>query len=377
MKFTVNRDLLLKALARVQGVIEKRSNIPILSMVLLHAAEPSLEIAATDLEIAYRQSMPANIEEEGSIATHGRKLFEILRESSREEIEIASMDNNWIRIFDGTAHFNLAGLPGDEYPNQVEPSDVEFVELDSGLIGDMITKTIYAVTLEEAGFKLSGIYTEKVTEGDTVLLRMVGTDGHRLSLVDKPVTEIEKLNLPTGVMIPKKGMVELNRLASEGGTIQIGFKQNNCVVKKVYPAGEDNAVIMMRLLDSKFPDYRAVIPRSAEHKVNIDRTLLLQAMRKMLILSNERYKAVKITLADGVLRLHSTNPELGEAEEKIQVDYQDEPLELAFNARYFIDVLQNMESSDVELGFVDSSKPCVIRGKSDAGFLGLIMPMRI
>ena len=371
MKFNVDRSLLLKALGRVQGIIEKRSNMPILSMVLLQASGSELQLSATDLEIAYRQTMSANVDEEGSVATHGRKLFEILRESVSETIEISSMENNWIRISDGSARFNLAGLPAEEYPAQIEPSDVDLIDVEASILSDMITKTIYAVTLEEAGFKLSGIYTEKLPESPGSVLRMVGTDGHRLSLVDKVIDGLDKLELTGGVMIPKKGMNEINRLASEGGKISFGFKQNNCVVKK------DGAVIVIRLLDTKFPDYRAVIPKSPQHKFTVDRVFLLQAMKKMLILSSERYKAVKITLADGILDLHSTNPDLGEAEERIEVEYNDEPLELAFNARYFIDVLQNMESEEVELGFVDNSKPCVIRGEADEGFLGLIMPMRI
>ncbi len=371
MKFNVERSLLLKALGRVQGIIEKRSNMPILSMVLLEASHSGLQISATDLEIAYRQTINASVDEPGSVATHGRKLFEILRESGSETIEIRSTQNNWIGISDGSARFNLAGLPSEEYPAQIEPSDVDLIEIEGSILSEMISKTIYAVTLEEAGFKLSGIYTEKLPdEGDNVL-RMVGTDGHRLSLVDKPIANLHKLELKGGVMIPKKGMTEINRLASEGGVINFGFKQNNCIVKK------DGAVIVIRLLDTKFPDYRAVIPESPQHRFNVDRIFLLQAMKKMLILSSERYKAVKITLADGILDLHSTNPDLGEAEEKIEVDYSDEPLELAFNARYFIDVLQNMESEQVELGFVDNSKPCVIKGDADKGFLGLIMPMRI
>jgi len=371
MKLRVDRSLLLKALSRVQSIIEKRSNMPVLSMVLLDASQHQLEISATDLEIAYRQSVQANVEQEGAAATHGRKLFEIVRESGSESIEILSMENNWVRIFDCSARFDLAGLPPDEYPTQLEPSDVSFIEIDGSILSEMISKTIYAVTLEEAGFKLSGIYTEKLTESDPNTLRMVGTDGHRLSLVDKEIPGLEHLELPSGVMIPKKGMNELNRLASEGGKISVGFKQNNCIVKK------NGAVIVIRLLDTKFPDYRAVIPKTPEHKIKVDRAYLIQAMKKMLILSSERYKAVKITLAEGVLDLHSTNPDLGEADEKVSVDYHDEALELAFNARYFTDVLQNMESEQVELGFVDNSKPCIIKGELDKGFLGLIMPMRI
>ncbi|MBW1729765.1 MAG: DNA polymerase III subunit beta [Deltaproteobacteria bacterium] len=371
MKCHIDRTLFLKSLGRVQGIIEKRSNMPILSMILLEANGSSLQVSATDLEIAFRQSLEAQIDQEGAVAAPGRKLFEILRESTGSTIQIFQKENNWIYLSDGTAEFNLAGLPAEEFPGMVEPEEVSFFEVDASLISEMITKTIYAVTMEEAGFKLSGIYTEKIAEAGKEMLRMVGTDGHRLSLVDKEIPGLQNLQLPGGVVIPKKGMTEINRLASEGGTIHIGFKQSNCIAKK------DTAIIMIRLLETKFPDYHAVIPKRPRCKITVNRALLLQAMKKMLILSNERYKAVKITLGENVMDLHSTNPDLGEAEEKISVDYQEEPLELAFNARYFIDVLQNMESEEIELSFVDDSKPCVIRGDLDQGFMGLIMPMRI
>jgi len=200
---------------------------------------------------------------------------------------------------------------------------------------------------------------------------MVATDGHRLSMIDKDLTKVDSLGLGSGVMIPKKGMSELNKLSSEGGTIQIGFKQKNCVAKK------DNALIVMRLLESKFPDYHAVIPKEEKYSIKVNRISLMEAMRKMLILSNERYKAVKITLENDTMEMVSTNPDLGEAQENMQVEYRGERLEAGFNPRYFIDVLQSMESEFVLLGFIDESKPCILKGDADKGFLGLIMPMRL
>jgi DNA polymerase-3 subunit beta len=172
-------------------------------------------------------------------------------------------------------------------------------------------------------------------------------------------------------MIPKKGLNELNKLAAEGGPVQIGLKQKNFVVKK------GTAILVIRLLEAKFPDYHAVIPSEEKHSIELERILLLEAMRKMLILSNERYRAVRIALEDNIMELVSTNPDLGEAQENIKVNYQGERLEAGFNPRYFIDTLQSMESETVFLGFIDNSKPCILKGDADQGFLGLIMPMRL
>ena len=190
-------------------------------------------------------------------------------------------------------------------------------------------------------------------------------------MVDKEIPRVGSLGLGNGVMIPKKGMSELNKLASEGGPVQLGFKQKNCVAKK------DNALIVMRLLEAKFPDYHAVIPKEENYLIKVNKISLLEAMRKMLILSNERYRAVKIALENDTMEMVSTNPDLGEAQENMQVEYKGERLEAGFNPRYFIDALQSMESEYVNLGFIDESKPCILKGDADKGFLGLIMPMRL
>jgi DNA polymerase-3 subunit beta len=307
----------------------------------------------------------------GSITISGRKLFEILKESKRSEISIKEKGNNWVSISDEDARFNLACLPADEYPVLVEPKDVVSIEMDGSVLKEMISNTIYSVALEEAGFKLSGVYTEVVTQKEKPFLRMVSTDGHRLSKIDREVEEVEKLKMNGGVMVPKKGILELNKLASEGGRVSVGFEKNNCVVRR------ENILIVIRLLESQFPDYNAVIPEKLKHTIAISRTALLDGMKKMVILSNESYKGVKMTLHEDNLELVSINPDLGDAQENLMVKYKGEGLELGFNARYFIDVLQVMGSDVVELGVIDNSSPCVITGKNDKGFLGLIMPMRL
>jgi DNA polymerase-3 subunit beta len=371
MEIKIDREEFFKSVSRVQSIIEKRSNMPILSTILLNVTGKNIHISATDLELGFQQILPAEIIHEGSVTVSGRKLFEILKESRKPDIHIKQKENNWVFISDGGARFDLACLSADEFPIFVEPEGTQMVEIDGEVLSEMINKTIYSVTVEEAGFKLSGVFTEKVANDENTFLRMVSTDGHRLSMVDKSVPGIETLDLGNGVMIPKKGMSELNKLASEGGPLQIGFKQKNCVANK------ENALLVMRLLEAKFPDYQAVVPKEEKYLIDVSRTVLLEAMRKMLILSNERYRAVKIALENDTMELVSTNPDLGEAQEDIKVEYNGERLEAGFNPRYFIDTLQAMESEVVVLGFIDNSKPCILKGEADKGFLGLIMPMRL
>ena len=371
MEIQINREELFKSVSRVQSIIERKSNMPILSTILLTAEASNVSVSATDLELGFQQIVPADVVQEGSITISGRKLFEILKESKTPKFNIKEKKDNWVFLSDGVAKFNLACLPADEYPAINEPEDVSMVEADGGILSEMINKTIYSVTREDAGFKLSGIFMQKIERDNNQILRMVATDGHRLSMVDKSIAGLESLEIDEGIMIPKKGMTELNKMASEGGVLKIGFKDRNCVVKR------EDIILLIRLLDTKFPDYSAVIPKKAEYIVDIERMLLLDAMRKMLILSNERYRAVKIVLEEDTMDLVSTNPDLGEAQEQIKINYRGNRLEAGFNPQYFLDILQPMTSETIHLGFIDSTKPCLLTGDEDVGFLGLLMPMRI
>jgi DNA polymerase-3 subunit beta len=371
MEIRINREELYKAVSKVQTIIEKRSNMPILSMVLLNVGKSDLHLSATDLEISFQQKIPAEVINPGSVTISGRKLFEILKECKNPRMHIKEKENNWVFLTDDQVKYNLACLPAEEYPLFMEPEGVDLMEMDASVLKEMINKTIFSVTLDEAGFKLSGVFTETVTQEGKLYLRMVSTDGHRLSLIEKEMADTQKLKIDGGIMIPKKGMMELSKLASEGGPMQIGFKKNNCVARK------ENSLVVIRLLESKFPDYNAVIPKNMKSLVKIKREALLDGMKKMVILTSEAYRGVKISLEKNIIELVSINPDLGDAQEKLEVEYKGDRIEAGFNARYFIDVLQAMESEFIDLGFIDNSSPCVIKGKEDIGFLGLIMPMRL
>lgn len=374
MEIKIDKDVLLKGISRVQAILEKRSHMPILSTVLLTTKEDELEISATDLEIGFQNSYPVEIIRPGSITISGKKLLDITRETNRKKIYISEKENNWVYISDNNAHYNLSCLPADEFPALIEPEDTVMIEIDSKVLAEMINKTIYSVTMEEAGFKLSGVFMEKTKKDGEDFLRMVATDGHRLSLIDKKVPDIQKIELKHGVMIPKKGLIELNKLSLEDGDILFGLKQNNLVAK------QEKALIIIRLLDTKFPDYKNVIPAKKEDKENIiitSRMSLLEAMRRMMIVRSDQYQGVKMKIGLDYLEMVSVNPDLGNVEEKIEIRYEGNPIEMGFNPRYFIDTLQSMISDTIHLNIKDQTSPCLITGDQDEGFLGLIMPMRV
>jgi len=374
MEVKIDRDILLRGISRVQGILEKRSHMPILSTVLLTTKGDELEISATDLEIGFQNSYPVEIIRPGSVTISGKKLLDITRETNSKKIYISEKENNWVYISDNNAHYNLSCLPADEFPVLTEPEDTVMIEIDSKVLTEMINKTIYSITMEEAGFKLSGVFMERIKKDGEDFLRMVATDGHRLSLIDKKVPDIQKIELKHGVMIPKKGLIELNKLSLEDGGILFGLKQNNLVAK------QEKALIIIRLLDTKFPDYNNVIPAKEEDKENIiviSRGSLVEAMRRVMIIRSDQYQGVKMDIGLDYLEMVSVNPDLGNVEEKIEIKYEGKPIEIGFNPRYFIDALQSMASDTIYLNIKDQTSPCLITGDQDEGFLGLIMPMRV
>ena len=374
MEVKIERDILLKAISRVQGILEKRSHMPILSTVLLTTKESNLEISATDLEIGLQNSYPAEIIKHGSITVSGKKLLDIARETNSLNIYLSERENNWVYISDNHAHYNLSCLPIDEFPVLTEPEGTIMIEIDSKILTEMISKTIYSITMEEAGFKLSGVFMERTDKDGEDYLRMTATDGHRLSLIDKKVSDIQKIEIGNGVMIPKKGLIELSKLSLDEGNILLGLKQNNLVAKK------EKALIVIRLLETKFPDYKNVIPVKEKDEINIiniNRQSLLDAMRRMMIIRTDQYQGVKMSIGVDYLGMASVNPDLGNVEEKIEIQYKGEQIEVGFNPKYFIDALQPMESDTVNLDIKDQASPCLITGDQDEGFLGLIMPMRL
>ncbi len=375
MEFKVKREEFLECISKTQGIIEKRSNMPILSSILISAEQEKITVSATDLEISFQQSVPADVIEEGNVVVPGRKLFEIIRESKREEFYVKDEENQRVFISDGIAHFRLSSLPPEDFPVLTEPSEVDLFPVEGPTIRDMIKKTAYAISTEDVGFKLSGMFVEKKEKEEGTYLRFVATDGHRLSLIEKNIPEIEDLELSEGILIPKKGITELNKMSAEPGKINIGIKDQNFVVKK------GNRTLVIRLLDAKFPNYESVIPEKSDHTIFISRTRFIEALRRMLIVGTDKYRAVRIILQKEKIGLISTNPELGEAFEEIDIIYEGkglkEKMEIAFNPKFFLDALQPMESGTVSLGFIDNNNPCIIKGEEDHGFLALIMPMRL
>jgi DNA polymerase-3 subunit beta len=370
MNFTIEKEVFLKALGRVQGIVEKRNTIPVLSNVLLEGSDGMLHLTATDLEVGMRSTYPANIRKPGRITVSAKKLYEIIKELPDREISFTAKDNCWIEVECGKAQFNIVGLAADEFPHFPQPEEGNFLQISSSLCKEMIEKTFFAVSQDESKYNLNGIYMQ-VVDGEEKL-RMVATDGHRLSMIDKSVSLAATDELSRGVILPRKGILELKKLSEEGDAdLSLGFMDNNAVVCK------DQTVIIMRLVDGEFPDYQRVVPKANEHEALIEVDPLLHALRRMIILSSEKSRGVKLALKTSLLELSSSNPELGDAHEEMDIDYQGPELSIGFNARYLLDLLQVQDGDRVRMLFKDHLSPGLVCPEDDKNFLAVVMPMRL
>ena len=371
MELTIQKQPLLDGLQMVQGIVEKKSSMPILSNVLLETVEEGVHIVATDLQIGLRLTCPAKIKQPGGITVLARKFFEIIRELPDGDIYLRLNENNRLFISCKDIQYQLVGLPLLDFPALPETEQNQLISLEGALIKEMIQKTIFSISIEDTRYNLSGIYFEHLDQEGHKILRMVATDGHRLSLMDKEIGEFNEEVFPKGVLLPRKAVSELLKILDKPGPIQFGFKDNNGLIVK------DQMVFIMRLLDRKFPDYNLVLPKKKDKIMSIPKNDFLDAMRRMAVLSTDKYKGVKIILTKGKMEIQSINPEIGEAKESLFLEYKEEKMDIGFNPRYFIDALQVMKSEKVIMELNDGVSPAILKGEEDPGYVALIMPMKI
>jgi DNA polymerase-3 subunit beta len=376
MEFKIEKGIVLDALTKVQGITGKKTSIPITSNVLISAKDSEVSIRATDLEMAFKATCAAEVVKGGSTAVPSRKLYEIVRAFPSKILAINETENKWIHIADKNIEYNIVGMEPDDFPAFPDIEGVDFFEIGVDALKNMINKTIHSVLGDEGRAQLSGVCFESIIKKEAKKearqIRMVSTDGHRLSKIDWDVEEGKgELKLEKSVIIPKSGIVEVLKLLEKGETAKIGFKDSNFVVKK------DNELLIIRLIDGEFPNYEMVIPKQGKSAMVVSKEDFLMMLRRMSILSSDKYPGVRFKITKGQLEATTTNPEIGESKEAIALSYKGQPLEVAFNPRYFTETLNSMESEEVTVRFKDEVNPCTMEGKGDPGFLSVIMPMRV
>lgn len=372
MEFAIAKDNFLKALQRVQGIIENRKTMPILSNVLIDARPERIDIIATDLEVGMKSSYRADVVKEGRITVSAKKLYEIIKELPEAEIRFSTRENDWVDLRCGKAHFNLVGLSPEEFPFFPAVSDSTFLRLNGSLMREMVEMTSFAICHDETKYNLNGIFVKAVEQESGTVLRMVATDGHRLSMAEREIPPVSSTDLKNGVIFPKKGIFELKKLTEDDDEeIMLSFLDNSSILKK------NDTLVLMRLVDGYFPDYTRVLPSDNDKSVTINREDFFHSLRRMSILSSEKFKGIMMELKNGVMEISASNPELGDARETLEVDYAGPDLSIRFNARYLIDVLSAIGEESVNLELKDELSPAVLKPHQGKGFLSVIMPMRV
>jgi DNA polymerase-3 subunit beta len=373
MELTVAKADLQKELQLCQGVVEKRSTIPILSNVLLKAADGVLQIAATDLDVTILSSCAAKITTPGGVTIEAKRLFDIVRSLPDEDVHVTMQENNSLLVESGTAKFRLLGLPAEDYPTLPSVTATESFTIPLDELKTMVSKVKFAITHEETRFQLNGA----LLKIQPAKMEMVATDGHRMALINFPQGNGKKKGTDLTILVPRKALEEIMRLeAGEDGIVKFGVSENHLF----FDAGERR--LLARMIDVNFPNYMEVIARDNDRRVMVDRERLLSTIRRISLVANERTRAVRFDFAPGKLTVSSTNPELGDARETVPIDYAGNPFFVGLNAAYVTDFLSAVDTQSVSLELKDENSQCIGRpSPSEADlpyeYLYVVMPMRL
>jgi len=366
MKFTIDRESLLKPLQQVIGVVERRQTLPVLGNLLVAADSNGIQITATDLEVEIQSRTNVDVEDAGDVTLPARKLVDICKALPEKAQIQFSISDQKAQIRSGKSRFTLATLPAADFP-VVESikSDCQFSIAQSRL-KELIERTQFCMAQQDVRYYLNGLMLE-IANG---LVRAVATDGHRLALCDMPVDV--RLSQPRQVIVPRKGIQELQRLlddSDEAVQVQIGSNHMGITAADLR--------FTSKLVDGRFPDYDRVVPKGGDKLVTADRELFRQALSRTSILSNEKYRGIRLNLGKNIIKIQAHNPEQEEADEEIEVDYNGGGLEIGFNVTYLLDVLSSVRSENIEITLSDSNSSCLLREPGTEQYRYVVMPMRL
>jgi len=364
MKLTAARDVLLKPLQAVIGVVERRQTMPILSNVLLVAKDNGLAVTATDLEVELVADAEVAVETGGEITVSGRKLLDICRALPEGSDVDISVNGEKVIVRSGRSKFSLATLPAAEFPTVEDIKAGQTIEVKQEVLGRLIEKTHFSMAQQDVRYYLNGMLLE--TGGKH--LRAVATDGHRLALCE---AELEGSVDEQQVIVPRKGVLELQRLMSGEGSLNIELGPNHVRIQL------DGIRFTSKLIDGRFPEYDRVIPKESSNQLTAERGAFKSALQRTAILSNEKYRGIRLIIRDSGVVMQAHNPEQEEAEEELEVEYSGEDIEIGFNVNYLLDALAAIDGDEVTLSVLDGNSSCLIRqpGKDDSKFV--VMPMRL
>ena len=372
MKLIIDRAALLKPLAHVQSVVEKRNTIPILSNVLPRAESDRLALTATDMDIDVVEEVGAEVSQPGATTVAAHTLYDIVRKLPEgAQIELTEEDGgNRLTVRAGRSTFSLATLPTEEFP-ALSDGDLPYnFMLQAGELKALIDRTRFAISTEETRYYLNGIYLHAANNNGVPVLRAVATDGHRLARVEMPLPD-GAAGMP-GVIVPRKAVNELRKLL-EDAEGEIGVALSETKLRFQF----SDVTLTTKLIDGTFPDYERVIPTGNDKTLQVSRKEFAEAVDRVATISTEKSRAVKLSLQDGMLVLSATSPENGTAIEELEVAYGAGPIEIGFNSRYLLDITTQIEGDEAQFSLADAASPTIVRDQADESALYVLMPMRV
>ena len=367
MKFTATREQIIQPVQAVIGVVERKQTMPVLANVLLAVKGNRLSVTGTDLEVELVASGEVNVGQPGEITVPGRKLLEIAKALPDKVSVTVSLDGERLKVVAGRSRFTLSTLAATEFPVVESVSAQQTLTLPQAELGRLIAKTHFSMAQQDVRYYLNGT----LLETDGKLLRTVATDGHRLAIAEAQLATGGKNVTAQQVIVPRKGILELQRILGNEGDVEITIGSNHIRLQ----IGDIR--FTSKLIDGKFPDYGRVIPASPSKAVVVERDSFRAALQRTAILSNEKYRGVRVSLAKNSLKLQAHNPEQEEAQDEVEIDYAGEEMEIGFNVTYLLDALTAIDTETVELGLTDSNSSCLIRSPGTTHSRYVVMPMRL
>jgi DNA polymerase-3 subunit beta len=366
MKFSINREDILQELQLLQGIVEKRNTMPILANILVNATESEVELIGTDLEVGLKTYFPAKIDETGSITVSGKKLFEIVRSLSEDQKVVFNEGKDlMMEITSGESEFKVLCLPKEDYPQMPEPKFEKNIVLPLESFKEMIDRVYYAITQEQRYY----------LNGALMLLRdgqmeLVSTDGHRLAYTSLSLEGL-KVESEVKAIVSKKTLNELRKFDDE--SVEFDLDENNLFFRV------RNRTLISRIIEGKFPNYEAVIPKENPDVLEISREKITDAIRRVSLLSTERSKGIRFNIEPNQIKLYSSNPEIGEARDRVDVDYSGSAMEIGFNSQYLLDFLTAVKSKKILFELKDENSAVLMKPASDDDikYLYVLMPMKI
>lgn len=371
MKLSVNTDLLCASINKVLSVVDKKSSRPILSYTLFNVDKGTLEIKSTDLEVSVKLLLPVQNDESFSFCINAKNLFEILKELPNEELTMEFKQNsNLLDLRCGKVNFSLIVVNNEEFPNLNFTTSLNSFLIPSSLLLEVIHKTFYAVSNDETRIYLNGLFFQSVDNQ----LRTIATDGHRLALLNTGLNVNSIDSLINGIIIPKKGVNELKKLAESNLDATISLSVDDSFL---YAKLEDSYYISIRLIARDYVKYQAVIPSKTTYTLKAEKQVILNALKRIKIMSNEKSNGIRLKLLKNQIEISANHPMLGNASESIEVEYEGKEMEIGFNAKYLIENLSVLDDGDVLIELNNELSPAVVKSSEDPKILGIVMPLKL